>query len=229
MLIEILGLILMTLSTLVYSSIHVAGHEDVDLRKFMEYGILVVFALSIQGITGLLVRFGADLSLHTFYGYAIFLSILIYVTSSFLKKLWSMGKFKIGKEAFDLLIYVLVLTSFCERVLDHLLRYFEIETVRMFTITLVVSITFILLGLSVYGLKIYRELIALAEPVNLIPPIKTSCLAFALYGALGIFIPVSECPCILALVGHVALFVSALQVLYEITSKYYIPSKTVKI
>ncbi len=226
----VLGSIVLLLSILTYSSIHRARPEMIDLKKFMICMIVIVLAIAFQGVLGFLSASNIlDVYFHSFYGFSIFLIALICIMCSCLKRLKEYGCFTLGKEAFDLLIYVIVLTMFSNEIMSYLLAHFEIEIVKFFTITTVAILISILLGLSFYGLKIYRDVIALAEPINLIGPIKTACLAFAIYGAVAIFITFQKSSCIFMIIGHISLLASALQILWEVTSKYYIPSKNVRI
>ena len=222
---SIIGFILFVLSLITYSVLH---SEEIDprifdLKKLGLYTVAIVLAFTIEGIMGLLVLFKVlNKVYHGVYGFSLILAVETIILLHVLILLNSATKIHIGKEALDCFVYTVVIVLTLERIN----QYTDIENFYFALVTTVIVLTIIFLGLGIYVLKVYRDLMELVESINIVTLLKTGCLSLSLYGVAGILHTFCVELCLTTLlIAHIILLVAGLQFLWDLMNKYYIPLK----
>ncbi|ADB57730.1 hypothetical protein [Archaeoglobus profundus] len=227
----LLGLVAIALSAVAHSSL---SSEEIDARiislKKLATAILLLFiTFAYIGVTGFLIAFcGINPIYHSFYGPLLLLIVEAVILTQLLYALKSVGALRIGKEAFEFLIYLIVFHLALEDLHMHIGMYLTSTVARTIVISLVANTTLILLGLGGYLLKKCRDLMLLVDAIDVIPSLKTACFALALFGLYGIhrlFAHSTQSNCPLSVCATIAMIVSAIQLLYELDKKYLTPLK----
>ncbi|ADB57444.1 hypothetical protein [Archaeoglobus profundus] len=225
----LMGLIVVALSAVAYSSLSAKiDARAINPRDIAVCILLLVVTAIYKGVTGILTMFyGIDPTYHTLHGLILLMIVEAVILVRLLHIFKSVGALRINRDTFEFLIYLAVLHLVAREVDEYIRIYLSnFETiVQVVIMSFVASITLIGLVLGAYLLKIHKELASLVDAVDVVPPVKTSCIAFSFVGLYGIHRVSHTIPhsCFLLALAALSLLVAGVQLLLELEMKYLKP------